>query len=159
MVNQLRAYLKKYQLTLLSITYILINIVLGYWSLLLVHLQCNHFVKTFFLMPLCLFTWAMMQVNNQRLSMCWLCGEHSETVEHLVSGCSPLASQQYKSRHDHAARYKILWDCNIYCDRLIRARWLDITIFDKTAKLITLVDVSILADKRVVDKEDWKISK
>ena len=54
---------------------------------------------------------------------------------------------------------KILWDFNIYCDRVISARRPDITIIDKTAKLITLVDVSIPADKRVVDKEEEKISK
>ena len=54
---------------------------------------------------------------------------------------------------------KMLWDFNIYCDRVISARRPDITIIDKAAKLITLVDVSIPADKRVTDKEDEKISK
>jgi len=33
-------------------------------------------------------TRAMMQVYNQCSSMCRLCGEHPETVEHLISGCS-----------------------------------------------------------------------
>ena len=50
-------------------------------------------------------TRAMMQVYNQGSSTCCLCGEHPETVEHLISGCSQLAGQQYKSRHDHVARY------------------------------------------------------
>jgi len=106
-------------------------------------------------------------------------------VEHLVSGCSLLADQQYKSRHDHITRHihwllcqkysieccalwwqyipvciidinlvKILWDLNIYYDRVISARQPDITIIDKTAKLITLVDISVPSDKRVVNKED-----
>ena len=54
---------------------------------------------------------------------------------------------------------KILWDFNIYCDRIINARWPDITIIDKTVKLITLVDISVPADKRIVEKEDEKVSK
>ena len=48
-------------------------------------------------------TRAMMQVYSQGSSMCRLCGEHLETVEHLISGCSQLAGQQYKTRHDHVA--------------------------------------------------------
>ena len=54
---------------------------------------------------------------------------------------------------------KILWDFNIYCDRIINARRPDITIIDKTVKLITLVDISVPADKRIVEKEDEKVSK
>ena len=38
-------------------------------------------------------TRAVMQVYNQCSSMCRLCGEHPETVEHLISGCSQLAGQ------------------------------------------------------------------
>ena len=48
-------------------------------------------------------TRAMMQVYSQGSSMCRLCGEHPENVEHLISGCSQLAGQQYKSRYDHVA--------------------------------------------------------
>ena len=54
---------------------------------------------------------------------------------------------------------KILWDFNIYCDRIINARRPDITIIDKTVELITLVDISLPADKRIVEKEDEKVSK
>ena len=47
----------------------------------------------------------MMQVYNQGSASSCLCGEHPETVEHIVSGCLKLAGQQYKARHDHIARY------------------------------------------------------
>ena len=128
-------------------------------------------------------TRAMMQVYSQGSSMCRLFGEHPETVEHLISGCSQLAGQQYKSRHDPVARYihwllcqkynvecgtlwwqhtpmsviennlvKILWDFNIYCDRIINARRPDITIIDKTVKLITLVDISVKQTKELLRK-------
>jgi len=36
---------------------------------------------------------------------CRLCGNHPETVEHLVSGCSKLAGILYKVRHDNVLKY------------------------------------------------------
>ena len=48
---------------------------------------------------------------------------------------------------------KILWNFNIYCDQIL------ITIIDKTAKVVTLVDISIPADKIIDEIEDDKISK
>ena len=123
-------------------------------------------------------------------ALCRLCGEHPETVEHLILGCPKLASQSYKHRHDRVLIYlhwllcrkysleccsrwwchvpsqvveneqvKILWDFNIYCDRIISARRPDLTIVEKHAGLVRLVDVSIPADKRILDKEQEKITK
>jgi len=37
--------------------------------------------------------------------MCRLCSEHLETVEHLISGRTYLASLQYKHRHNEVAKY------------------------------------------------------
>ena len=54
---------------------------------------------------------------------------------------------------------KILWDFNIYCDRIISARCPDLTIIDKFKNLVTLVDVAIPADKRISEKEQEKITK
>jgi len=54
---------------------------------------------------------------------------------------------------------KILWDFNIYCDRIISARRPDLTIVEKSKNLVTLVDVAIPADKRIVEKEQEKITK
>ena len=53
----------------------------------------------------------------------------------------------------------ILWDFNIYCDRIISARRPDLTIVEKHGSLVKLVDVSIPADKRILDKEQEKITK
>ena len=36
--------------------------------------------------------------------LCWLCNSQGEIVEHLVSGCTQLASMQYKTRHDNVAK-------------------------------------------------------
>ena len=42
-------------------------------------------------------TRAMTQIHGTCPSaLCCLCGEHPETVEHLISGCPKLASQSYK---------------------------------------------------------------
>ena len=54
---------------------------------------------------------------------------------------------------------KILWDFNIYCDIFISARRPDLTIVEKTKNLVTLVDVAIPADKRILEKEQEKITK
>ena len=51
---------------------------------------------------------------------------------------------------------KILWDFNnyIFCDHVASARRPDLTVVDKTKILITLVGVSIPADRRVTEKEE-----
>ena len=54
---------------------------------------------------------------------------------------------------------KILWGFNIYCDRIISARQPDLTIVEKSENLVTLVDVAIPANKRIVEKEQEKITK
>ena len=54
---------------------------------------------------------------------------------------------------------KILWDFNIYCDRIINVHHPDLTIIDKSKNMVTLVDVSIPADKRILEKERKKITK
>ena len=35
---------------------------------------------------------------------CRLCGEHRETVQHLLSGCKKLAGTEYLKRHDNALK-------------------------------------------------------
>ena len=136
-------------------------------------------------------TRVMVTVYGTNVSIsCRLCGEHPETVKHLVSGCTKLAGALYKSRHNCVVKYlhwllcqkhsftcyiqwwncepvpvtendqlKILWDFNIYFDHVIGAYRPDLTIVDKAKNLVTLVDVSIPADKRVAEKEEEKISK
>ena len=55
---------------------------------------------------------------------------------------------------------KILWDFNIYCDRIISSRQPDLTITEKLKNLVTLVDVAIPDDKRILEKvqENYKVS-
>ena len=51
-------------------------------------------------------TRAMASVyNNNSSAACRLCGNHPETVEHLVSGCPKLAGTLYKLRHDSVLKY------------------------------------------------------
>jgi len=54
---------------------------------------------------------------------------------------------------------KILWDFNIYYDRIISARRPDFTIVEKSRNLVTLVDVAIPADKRILEKEQEIVTK
>ena len=54
---------------------------------------------------------------------------------------------------------KILWDFNIYCDRVIRAKRPDITIVDKVKKEVAFVNILVIADERIYEKENEKISK
>ena len=42
--------------------------------------------------------------DEQCTSVCRLCGEQTETIEHIISGCQFLAATQYKSRHDSVAK-------------------------------------------------------
>ena len=46
--------------------------------------------------------------DTNTYSACRLCGNHPETVEHLVSGCSKLAGTLCKLRHDNVLKY-IRW--------------------------------------------------
>ena len=54
---------------------------------------------------------------------------------------------------------KILCNFNIYCDHVIGAHRPKLTIVDKAKNFVTLVNVSIPADKRNAEKEEEKISK
>jgi len=106
-------------------------------------------------------------------------------VEHLVCGCSYLAGQQYKHRHDEVVKYvhwllckryeleydsvwwrhsplsvqesaevKLLWDFNIFTDKVITARRPDITLIHKLEGLVKFIDIAVPSDKRVHDKEN-----
>ena len=55
--------------------------------------------------------------------------------------------------------HKLHWDMNIQCDHTIEARMPDIVIIDKVEKSAIIVDVVILGDKRISDKETEKIEK
>ena len=120
---------------------------------------------------------------------CQLCNLQGETVEDLVSGYTQLAGTQYKTKHDNVAKYlhwllcgkydvqqehhwwkhnpdsvvennfvKILWDFNIFV-QVISVRRPNIVVIDKVSSVVTLIDVSIPADKHSTVKEEEKLSK
>ena len=46
--------------------------------------------------------------------LCRLCGNSTETVRHIVSGCKRLAQREYKKRH-HKAALRVHWEmCRKY---------------------------------------------
>jgi len=72
----------------------------------------------FFLLPknnLYLLEHAMASVYDANTSTaCRICGNHPETVKHLVSGCSKLAGTLYKLRHDSVLKYLYWLLCQKY---------------------------------------------
>ena len=44
-------------------------------------------------------------LNDGTDSMCRICGQYQETIDHIVAGCSELAKTEYLHRHDKAASY------------------------------------------------------
>lgn len=54
---------------------------------------------------------------------------------------------------------KILWDFNIYTDKVIRARRPDIVVIDKTKNEVKIIDVAIPGDSRIREKETEKLDK
>ena len=52
--------------------------------------------------------------------------------------------------------FKILWDFTVQCGRKIMARKPDIVFIDKKEKEVVIIDVAILGDDRVKDKEVWR---
>lgn len=54
---------------------------------------------------------------------------------------------------------KILWDFNIWCDRMVEARRPDIVVVDKRNAETKIIDITVPGDLRVKDKEAEKIQK
>ena len=55
--------------------------------------------------------------------------------------------------------FKILWNFTVQCDRKIEARRPDIVFIDKKEREVVIIDVAILGDDRVKDKELEKLEK
>ena len=55
--------------------------------------------------------------------------------------------------------FKVLWDFNVQCDRMVEARRSDIIFVDKQAREAKIIDIAIPGDARVKDKELEKIEK
>ena len=55
--------------------------------------------------------------------------------------------------------FKILWNFTVQCDRKIEARRPDVVFIDKKEREVVTIDVAILGDDRVKDKELEKLEK
>jgi hypothetical protein len=53
--------------------------------------------------------------------------------------------------------YKVLWDFNIQCDRVIEARRPDILVIEKKEKTAQIIDIAVPGDSRINNKEIEKI--
>ena len=54
---------------------------------------------------------------------------------------------------------KLLWDMNIQCDHVIKARRPDIVVVNKQARTCAIVDIAAPGDKRIGEKENKKVKK
>ena len=54
--------------------------------------------------------------------------------------------------------HKFTWNMKIQLDNVIEERKLDIVIANKMEKTTIIIDVAIPGDKRIIDKEEKKIS-
>ena len=48
---------------------------------------------------------------------------------------------------------KLLWDVNIQCDNMIKARKPDLILVDKKERKATIIDIAVPADVNVEEKE------
>ena len=104
---------------------------------------------------------------------CRKCHANSETIQHLLNGCSSLAATEYKARHRKILHqeivqkmlkrtgpkipyyryepetitenkdYKIYWDRTIRTDKEETHNRPDIVVLDKVKKRVQLVDIAI----------------
>ena len=49
--------------------------------------------------------------------------------------------------------FKVLWDFNVQCDRMVKARRPEIGFVDKQAMEAKIISIAIAGDARVKDKE------
>ena len=114
--------------------------------------------------------------------ICRMCHQQPETVEHIMTGCTALAADQYLERHNKVAaensidtqgkhwyQHKpdrvidneavtILRDSPIQTDRHIPCNKPDIVIREKTSNKCLMVDVAIPSDYNIQKTTTEKIS-
>ena len=121
--------------------------------------------------------------------LCRFCGESTETVRHIVSGCKKLAQNEYRKRHDKVA-LRVHWEvCRKYgieCTEKwydhqplpivetgeVRVTWdmtiytdkvlkhrPDITLVRKDTQKWTLIDIAVPADQNIIRTEEEKVEK
>ena len=124
-------------------------------------------------------------LHNGAAPRCRFCNTSTKTIDHLISGCTILAPNEYTNRHNRVGQYihwkicnhynietpnkplpvvdtpkvTILWDFPIRTDRTIQAKRPDIIIKHKQNKTCQLIDMSVPSDSNTSDKEFEKLSK
>ena len=97
----------------------------------------------------------LIRHNNIARSIHWsLCNKYNIKTDARWYEHQPEKNKVMENEH-----VKILWDFSIQTDKVISARRPDITVVNKTAKTVTIIDVAVPADKRVSLKETEKIEK
>ena len=67
--------------------------------------------------------------------------------------------QTHPERVVESGGFKVLWDFNVQCDRIVEARRPDIVFINRQANEAMITDVAIPGDARVKDKELEKLEK
>ena len=121
--------------------------------------------------------------------LCRLCGDATETVRHIVSGCKKLAQREYRKRHDKVLQVhwemcgkygiectdkwydhqplpitengevRITWDMTIYTDKVLKHNRPDITLMHEDTQKWTLIDIAVPADQNITQTEEKKVEK
>ena len=106
--------------------------------------------------------------KTSQTPLCRLCGESTETVWHIVSGCKKFAQNEYRKRHDKVA-LRVHWEmCRKYgidCTD----KWYDhqplpivengevrvtITLVHKDTQSWTLIDIAVPANQNTIRTEE-----
>ena len=105
------------------------------------------------------------------------CRKVVESIDHIIVGCSKLAQEEYKRRHDNLGKivhwklarnfeardkwyehepasvlenedYKILWDFSIHTDHVIEARRPDLVVVDMKERICKIIDFTVPGDSK-----------
>ena len=119
--------------------------------------------------------------KSQGDSLCRVCRKADESIDHIVSGCSKLAPNEYKRRHDNLGKivhWKLARKCNfeagdkwyeheservlenedykILWDFIIQTDP-DLVVVDKKERNCKIIDFAVPGDSRIEKKEKDKI--
>ncbi|KAF2890547.1 hypothetical protein ILUMI_15626 [Ignelater luminosus] len=102
---------------------------------------------------------------------CRVCNQQQETIEHIMAGCSILASTDYIRRHDNVAKivHKHLalhhnlieskWNQSVITDRTINYNKPDIILMNKEHKKTYLVEIAVPLPNNLQRRHTEKIQK
>lgn len=80
-------------------------------------------------------------IHNNVDPKCRFCDKYQETIDHLISGCSILAPNEYKNRHDRVGQY-LHWTMCKHFGKCVSKHWYE----HRPAPVTEIEDVTILWD-------------